>query len=48
MHELYSNSELANLYGANAYARFKELFTSEKMSYDYNDVYNGISLKNKK
>lgn len=46
MHELYSNSELANLYGANAYARFKELFTSEKMSYDYNDVYNGISLKN--
>ncbi|MBJ8823309.1 glycosyltransferase family 4 protein [Citrobacter europaeus] len=48
MHELYSNSELANLYGANAYARFKELFTSEKMSYDYNDVYNSISLKNKK
>jgi len=48
MHELYSNSELANLYGANAYARFKELFTSEKMSYDYNDVYNSISLKNRK
>lgn len=45
MLELYTNSALAKLYGANAYARFKKLFTSEKMSHDYNDVYNSISLK---
>lgn len=42
MEMLYYDQELANNCGLKAYSRFKELFTSEKMSHDYADLYNSL------
>lgn len=48
MQELYSNPELAERYGSNAYARFKDVFTSEKMLTDYSAVYRELHSVYKK
>lgn len=48
MQELYSNPELAKRYGSNAYARFKDVFTSEKMLTDYSAVYRELYTVDKK
>ena len=44
MQTLYLNSALAEQYGLNAYARYKSLFTSEKMISDYSTIYRNIYL----
>lgn len=47
MNELYHNQQLANQYGLNAYARYKKIFTSDKMAYEYAEVYNSIIVKDR-
>lgn len=47
MNELYYNQQLANQYGLNAYARYKKIFTSDKMAYGYAEVYNSILVKDR-
>jgi rhamnosyl/mannosyltransferase len=42
MNELYENPALAAEYGANARARFLELFTADKMTDAYIDIYKSI------
>lgn len=48
MQTLYLNSDLAEQYGLNSYARFKSLFTSEKMLKNYSAIYKEIYLGFKK
>lgn len=42
MQTLYLNSEMAEQYGVNAYIRFKNLFTSDKMFTGYSAIYKEI------
>ncbi|HFU1237367.1 TPA: glycosyltransferase family 4 protein [Citrobacter braakii] len=42
MEDLYNNHQLAARYGMNAYTRFKEIFTSRKMSQDYATLYRSL------
>lgn len=39
---LYYDQELANRCGIKAYSRFKDIFTSEKMSYGYAELYRSL------
>ncbi|QLU67393.1 glycosyltransferase [Citrobacter freundii] len=42
MEMLYYDQQLANIYGFKAYSRFKEIFTSEKMSHNYAELYRSL------
>lgn len=42
MEMLYDDQHLANRCGVKAYSRFKEIFTSEKMSHDYAELYRSL------